>query len=150
LRDLILLAGLALLLAGLAIWMVMSQLGPWPGKPVESEALGPAQTAFIDQTGIRVIRVNVTLGGGGLALRYQVVDPDKAVVIHDDANPPGFVVETTGQLLNRPWHDHAHDGALNPGVTYYEIIKNNGGAVRPGDTVTVLIGPYRLERVVVQ
>jgi hypothetical protein len=148
--DLILLAGLAALLAGLAVWMVISQFDLWPGRSVESDPLGVSQTAFIEKTGIRIIRVNVTLGGGAVTMRYQVVDPDKAVIIHDEENPPGFWAEDSGQFLNIPWHDHSNAGNLHAGVTYYEIIKNSGGAVRPGDTVTVQVGSSSLEHVVVK
>lgn len=146
LQALVLLTSLGLL-ATLALWMILSQYSE--GKPGQSP-IGIPQTAFEDETGVRVIRVALTAGGGMLDLRYQIVDPDKAVIVHDEENPPTIVDEVTGQAISRPWMDHSHDRELHHAVSYYELIMNVGGMIKRGSKVTIIIGDSRLEHVVVQ
>jgi len=136
------------LLAGLALWVIVS-LGIW-GDGFGPEAWVASQRAFAEETGVRVIRVAVIAGGGMLDLRYQVVDPDKAVIVHDQERPPTLVHEATGQAVSRPWHDHSHDTELHSAVTYYELIMNPEGMIQSGDQVSIMIGDSRLEHVVVQ
>jgi hypothetical protein len=109
-----------------------------------------SQTAFTEETGLRIVRVYSTAGGGMIDVRYQVVDPDKAILIHDLENPPALVNETTGQMINRPYHDHSSQTELHTGVTYNELLINQGGVIKPGDLVTLSVGAVRLEHILVQ
>lgn len=153
-RDLWGLIGLAVLvivLVSLALWLLVSQnsmaLGPREGQnPMD----GLSQIAFTAETGIRVVRVNIASGGGIVNLRYQVVDPDKAVIVHAKESPPGIVDEANGQLLNIPFHSHTNSRELRTGTVYSILINNTGGVLKPGSLVTVLVGEARLEHVVVQ
>jgi hypothetical protein len=140
--------GLALL-AALAVWMITSRYIVPGGRPAFSP-LDMPQSAFTEATGVRVTRVAVTAGGGMVDLRYQVIDPDKATVVHDRNRPPAIVDAATGQVVNRPWMQHSHASALRAGVTYYLILVNPGGVIKPGNTVSVVIGDARLEHVPVQ
>lgn len=152
-RDLWGLVGMvaiAVFLTGLALWMILSQytvalprLGLLPEDPLQR------QQAFMEETGIRILHVGLLAGGSMLDLSYQVVDPDKAVIVHDDEYPPGFLVEATGQIINTPYHDHA-DFDAHHAVTYHELIMNPAGVLKPGDKITVLVGQSRLEHIIVQ
>ena len=135
----------------LAIWMAVSQFtltlgGGATQDPLEQDR---AQIAFAEATGIRILRVAIIGNGGMIDLRYQVVDPDKAVVVHDEENPPGFEVEATGQVINTPYHEHSIFDAHHA-VTYNELIMNPAGVLKRGDKISVLVGAARLENVVVQ
>ncbi len=147
--SLVLLVGIAMALVILALWMVISQYTLLPGRSSEQDLLGLSQTAFAEETGVKIVGVSLVMGRGMIDLRYEVVDPDKAVVVHDDEYPPGFMVESTGQIINTPYHEHAAFEA-HVAVTYDEILMNPGGVLKRGDLVTVLIGQSRLEHVVVQ
>src|SRR5262249_38467881 len=92
----------------------------------------------------------VTAGGGLLDLRYQVVDPSKAVAVHEARTPPAIIDERTGLVLNRLLMGHAHHGQLKPAVSYYLIFENTGNWVRPGSEVTVLLGDAQVEHIVVK
>jgi len=150
--DLVLLGALATVLTAVAIWMLASQYAVLPGSGTarDSVAQDTAEANFIEVTGVRVIRVGLASGGGMLDLRYQIVDPDKADVVHDPDNPPMLVDEATGQTVSRPWHDHSHDKDLHFAITYFEILMNPGGVLKPGSMVTVVIGDARLEHVLIQ
>jgi len=112
----------------------------------------PAVSAsgLAERSGVRLIRVAVTGGGGLLDLRYQVVDPSKAVAVHEAETPPAIIDERTGLVLNRLLMGHAHTGQLKPAVSYYLIFENTGNWVRRGSEVTVLLGDAQVEHVVVK
>jgi len=149
--GLILLAGLALLLAGVAVWMLSSQVSLAPlVKSDQGQLDGISQTAFIAETGVQVLRITFTAGGGMLDLRYQVVDPDKAVILHDVDTPPILINEDTGQVLDRPFHEHSSDTVMRTGLTYNELIVNERRIIKPGNRMTLIVGDVRLEHIPVQ
>ncbi|MCB0223881.1 MAG: hypothetical protein KDI02_09340 [Anaerolineae bacterium] len=145
--GLILLVSLVVVLISLAVWMIISQFGPGSGWEQNRQAL--AQAAFEEETGIRIIRVAMTAGGGMIDLQYQVVDPDKALIVHDDEYPPALIEESTGWLFATPFHDHAFR-KLHTAVTYHELITNGDGLLNRDSTVTLTVGEARLEHVRVQ
>lgn len=144
-----LLAALALL-AGMTLWMVVSHYRVTPKGALGQAASDIGQTAFIEKTGIRVTQVALTAGGGMIDVRYQVIDPDKAAIVHDKDRPPTIVDEATGQAMDTPWMAHARKHELHGGVTYFELLLNAEGAIKPGEAVTVVLGGVRLEHVIVQ
>jgi len=146
-REAAVLAGLVLaLLAALAVWMIQSSSGGGGG----GQSPAAAEAAFIEETGIRILRVALVADGGMLDLRYQILDPDKAVVAHDTETPPTLVDDDSGQELKTPFHDHTNDRDFRPGLTYFELILNPQGVIRRGDSISVLMGDARLEHVVVE
>ena len=144
--ELVLLVAVAAALIGLAVWMAFSQFIPtlrnWSSRNTD-------YATFTQETGIRIVGVGLTAGGGIIDLRYQAIDPDKAVIVHDDENPPSFVVEATGQIVNTPYHEHS-DFDAHTAVTYHELIMNPGGVLKRGSEISVLIGESRLEHVIIQ
>lgn len=136
-------------LVALALWMIISNLTRLPNASVAQEPLGVSQTTFTQETGIKLVGVAVVAGGGMLDLRYQVVDPDKAVIVHDDENPPSFIIEATGQVVNTPYHEHSEFEA-HTAVTYHELIMNPAGVIKRGTEISVQVGTSRLQHIVVQ
>ena len=105
---------------------------------------------LLERSGVRVVQVAATGGGGLLDLRFQVVDPDRAAAVHDAETPPALVDERTGGAIAGLFMGHAHLGRLKAGVTYYLVFENPGSLVRRGDRVSVVLGPARLEHVLVR
>ena len=143
-----LLGGLALAV-GAAVWLLASG---FPGG--RAEAKGPsaaAQAAFEEKTGVRLVRVAVTGNGGILDLRYRVIDPDKAPVVHDPSKRPAIVDQKTGQVVGSPlmgmW---MHAARLKPGVVYYQLLVNHKGLVEAGERVSVRLGGVSLRDVLVR
>jgi hypothetical protein len=81
----LLLLAAALLALGL---IALLALRPAP-EPVGSiSEVDPAQVAALQAAwGIRITNVALTGGGGIVDIRFQAVDPDKAIGIHDPENP---------------------------------------------------------------
>lgn len=102
-----------------------------------------AVMAFEAQTGIRVVRLAMTAGGGMVDLQYQVIDPGLAVIVHDDERPLTLTDQRTGIQLATPFHSHAPRN-LHAGATYHFIILNAGGVLRRGRQVDLTIAGFRL------
>ena len=124
------------------------------------EALKRNLTPLEREWGIKVLGIRWTAGGYMLDFRYQVLDPDKAVPLLHRAysTRPHVEVDKSGAVLTVPFTQKA--GSLRSSISSPEQIKvgrnytalfaNPGQHVSPGDTVTVVIGDFRLEKVTVQ
>jgi hypothetical protein len=139
----------------LALWLPQRSSGASNGAsgaaaPPQWQRPAMSASGLAERSGVRLIRVAVTGGGGLLDLRYQVVDPSKAVTVHEAQTPPAIIDERTGLVLNRLLMGHAHHGQLKPAVSYYLIFENTGNWVRRGSEVTVLLGDAQVEHVVVK
>lgn len=145
----------AVFLLSIAIWMMVSQLGGIVFRPAVTNVTEMDQTTFIDQTGVQMTLVAITAGGGMIELRYRVVDPDKAVIVHDEENPP-TIINKKGDELFLTMHvldrntNRAHDEDLHLGVTYNTRIMNAGRLIERGDRVTIRVGNAELKHVPVQ
>src|SRR3990172_2056720 len=124
------------LLATAIFWSQMITRLP-PEEEQEQELI--SQSAFETATGVRIVRVALTAGGGMIDLRYQVIDPQKALIIHDEGNFPAIVDEASGAIINTPWMNHSHSGEYQAGVTYYTLMMNSGGVLSRGSKVTVVL-----------
>ena len=137
----------------LALWLPQrSAAGPTASAAPPPQWQRPAVSAsgLAERSGVRLIRVAVTGGGGLLDLRYQVVDPNKAAAVHEARTPPAIIDERTGLVLSRLLMGHAHSGKLKPAVSYYLIFENTGNWVHHGSEVTVLLGDAQVEHIVVK
>jgi hypothetical protein len=135
----------------LALWLPQRASGGSSAEPPPRwQRPTVSAPGLAQRSGVRLVRVAVTGGGGLLDLRYQVVDPSKAVAVHEAQTPPAIIDERTGLVLNRLLMGHAHHGQLKQAVSYYLIFENTGSWVRRGSEVTVLLGDAQVEHVVVK
>jgi hypothetical protein len=111
-------------------------------------AVSPAGMA--ERSGVRDVHVHVTGDGGLLDVRYEVVDPGKAVLLHDRATPPAVVYEATDTPIEGLLMGHLPHGAAKAGVSSFMLFVNPGNIVHPGDVVSVVLGPARLQHVRVE
>jgi hypothetical protein len=138
-------------IGALMLWLPQRSSGePSVNPPPEWQRPSVSASGLAERSGVRLVRVAVTGGGGLLDLRYKVVDPDKAAAVHEDGTPPAIIDERTGLVLNRLLMGHAHHGELKPAVSYYLVFENTGNWVRRGSKVTVLLGDAQVEHVVVK
>jgi hypothetical protein len=127
--------------AGLSAWAVLRP--PSAAGPTEAE-----MSSFQEQTGIRVIRVALTGGGGLVDLRYQVIDAEKAAVVH--LEPPVLVDEDSGATIDTLFMGHSHGGDPKAGYSYPLLFVNEGGLLQAGGAVSVVVGDWRLEHVILR
>jgi hypothetical protein len=142
---------LLLLVGALAFRVSVAARAPLPPAPP------PASPAIEDRWGIRITQLALTADGGLVDLRYQIIDPDKALPLIEAENanpqeqqpPMALVAEDSGVRITAialmpPHHD------LVAGRTQFLIFHNSQDAIRPGRPVTLAIGDLRLEHIVVQ
>ena len=146
-RSLALLLGMT---AALAVAIGAWAVGPSVLHSSGSEPSAASQSAFEEATGVQLVRITVSAGGGMLDLRYRIMDPDKAAIVHDKKKPPTIVDEATGRSASQSWMPHHGGGEPKFAVTYYELIYNPDGIIKRGDRVTLVIGDTRLAHVIVQ
>ncbi|MCP3988966.1 MAG: hypothetical protein GY724_07820 [Actinomycetia bacterium] len=140
---------LAIGAAVVIVWALIA--GPLASEELPdrvAEAQLVTDEEFIAVAGAELVFIAETANGGMLDVRYRVIDPDKALVFHDETLPLGIYRD--GVLLERPFHEHSHDVELHQAVVYNELIVNLNNALHRGDVVTVVVGPYRLENVLIQ
>lgn len=140
-----LLAVAFVLLAGLIAWLAFSRL-VWSARQEREQN---ARMAFEDQTGVRVLRIALTAGGGMVDLQYLVLDPDRALALHDSENPPLLVDQASGIALSTSFHSH-NARELKAALTYHMLIMNSGGILERGKRVTLKVGEAALEELVVE
>jgi hypothetical protein len=138
-------------IGALALWLPQRSNGePSAVPPPQWQRPTVSDSGLAERSGVRLIQVAVTGGGGLLDLRYQVIDPSKAVTVHEAQTPPAIIDERTGLVLDRLLMGHAHHGQLKAAVSYYLIFENTGNWVRRGSEVTVLLGDAEVKHVVIK
>jgi len=106
------------------------------------------------QWGVEVMFVRQTAAGYMLEFRYKVLDADKAKALFERQTKPVLTHAESGAKLIVP--TPAKTGALrnsNPpkdGNTYWMFFANPGKLVQPGDTVSIEIGDFLLEDLIVK
>lgn len=103
--------------------------------------------------GVEVVSVRLAAAGHMVDFRYRVVDPEKARPLFARRNKPQLVEEATGRSLTVA--STAKTGPLRSsndpiaGRTYF-IFFGNPGDVKAGSRVSVAIGDFRAENLLVE
>ncbi len=121
-------------------------------------AVGPTQKSVeedLQETwGIEVTQLHLSAAGHMVDFRYRVLDAQKAETLFVRANKPYLIDQKSEKLLSVP-----SMGKIGPLRTsnmpqedriYWMFFGNHGGLVQSGDKVTVVIGDFRAENLVVQ
>jgi len=141
---------LAMLIAGGALLFVHST-----PAVADEQASHPRKNTFMKREwGIEIMYVRQTAGGYMLEFRYKVVDAEKAKALFERQTKPMLTHTRTGAKLIVP--TPAKTGALrNSNLpkddhTYWMFFANPGQLVKPGEQVSVQIGDFLAEKLVVQ
>ena len=109
-----------------------------------------------DEWGVALQGMRLTSAGFMLDFRFRVLDADKALPLFDHRIKPYIVAERSNIKLPVPMA--AKVGAFRPtnrgrnikaDKTYYMIFGNPDRHVKAGETVTVAIGDFRVENLMV-
>ena len=137
-----------------------SQSADQKAKPVgtrpryqPSRFAGRAGTYYRMVWGIDELSVKSAEAGEVIRFTYQVLDPDKAKMLNDKKIEPSLIDEQAQVKLIVPQMDKV--GKLRQtsdpvtGRTYWMLFSNKGGHVKRGDHVSVVIGKFRADGLVV-
>ena len=106
-----------------------------------------------DQWGIELTAVRVTAAGHMVDFRYRVLDADKAAPLFKRKTKPYLIHQASGKVLAVP--NTAKVGSLrNTNIPQqgriYWMFFGNKGLVKSGDKVSVVIGDFKVENLVVE
>ena len=108
-----------------------------------------------EKHGVRVIGIRRTAANYMLDFRYRILDKHKVAELMDRKIKPQLLVEKNGAILMVPVTSKL--GPLRQSAkfakenkNYFMFFANPGRSVKPGDLVTVTIGDFKKEHIVVQ
>jgi hypothetical protein len=106
------------------------------------------------QWGVKVLRISLSAEGYMLDFRYRVLNPEKAMPLFDRKIKPVLVDDATGATFAVP--EPPKVGALRTtrpptaDRNYFIIFANPGRYIKKGNKVTVVIGDFKAENLVVE
>jgi len=115
---------------------------------------GDEHRGIEEQWGIEITSLRLSANGHMLDYRYRVLDAAKASDLFKRQIKPYLIHQPTGKVLAVP--ETAKLGPLRnsnipqEGRIYWMFFGNAGKIVQPGDKVTVVIGKFRVEDIVVE
>lgn len=135
--------------------VIMSGCATTPGENAGELSAVQGQPAGMEQQwGIRILRIALTAEGNMLDFRYRVIDAEKAAPLFSRQHKAYLVDEATGAKFLVP--ESPKVGALRttrepkPDRNYFIIFVNPGRYIKKGNKVTVVIGDFKAEHLVVE
>ncbi|MHB8808429.1 MAG: hypothetical protein ACYC9M_00245 [Desulfobulbaceae bacterium] len=107
-----------------------------------------------EQWGIEITSLRMTAGGHMIDFRYRVLDAKKAETLFVRENKPYLIDEASQKVLSVPTTAKIGplrtSGDFKEGSIYWMFFGNIPGLVKSGSKVTVVIGDFLAENLVVQ
>lgn len=104
--------------------------------------------------GVEGLKVSSTASGNLIRFSYKVVDPAKAKALGDKGATPYLIGERSRAVLQVPVMDKVgalrQAGSAKPGHEYWMTFSNKGNLVKPGDRVSVVIGSFHADGLIVE
>lgn len=109
---------------------------------------------YANRWGVDMMSVKAVDSGMLIRFNYRVLDASKAQALNDKKTPPYLYdnlahvklvvpsLEKVGELRDK--------GTPEPGKVYWMVFSNKGNFVKPGHHVSVEIGKFRVDGLVVQ
>ena len=131
--------------------------GPTSAEGRSPQPAGVETSSIQDRWGIEIIRIRLSAAGNMLDFRYRVIEPDKAHPILDFKVKPYLIDQKSGakfQVPNPPkvgsLRQTSRSGRPQANRIYFILFSNPGRSVQVGDKVTVVVGDFRAEDLIVQ
>jgi hypothetical protein len=107
-----------------------------------------------EKWGVKVVGVRLTAGNHMLDFRYRVTDPEKAWQLTQKKTERYLIQQTTGNKFHVPTTrlGPLRQSAVKPATDrdYIILFANTGQAIKAGDKVTVVMGDFKAENLVVE
>ncbi len=123
-----------------------------PGKAARNWA--SREGDYIRKTwGIEIIGVHPIASGSMLEFRYHVIDPVKSKLLTDKTQKPLLYDEASNATLSVPTMDKVGEvrqtAAQEANRTYFMVFGNPGKIVKPGNRVSIIVGKFRADGIIV-
>ena len=143
--------------AVLCLCMALTVTGVFAGTPEAAPSVDQQKKMSIEeQWGVKIESLRISAAGNLLDFRYRIIDPEKATHLVDRRNKAYMIDQASGKVLSVP--TTAKVGPLRQTVRYglpkkdriYFILFGNPHVMKSGDKVTVVIGDFTAENIVVE
>ena len=122
-------------------------------KSMHQTSNTPAPVNMKHRWGVEPVALRLIGGDHFIDFRYRVLDPDKAVVLLKRNNKPYLIDEATGKVHTVPMTKLGpmRASAVKPKAdrNYTVIFGNSQKIIKRGSKVTVVIGDFRAEHLIV-
>ncbi|HEV3104411.1 MAG TPA: hypothetical protein VGZ01_01800 [Trinickia sp.] len=128
-------------------------------KPAGSPYLPVSLTRHAKQyygmmRGVDNLSVRRTASGNLIRFSYRVTDPVAAQVLVDKRAPAYLYAEASHTVLEVPVMDKIgqlrQTGQLEVGQAYWMVFSNKGNPIKAGDRVSVWVGTYHIDGLLVE
>ncbi len=112
------------------------------------------QTDAEESCGLKVVAVRLTSAGGLVDFRYRVIDPEKVSPFLSRNAKPYLIDEASGAKLSVPNMPKVGSlrakGKPETDRVYFILFGNSRGLVKKGSRVSVVVGDFKVENLVVE
>ncbi|MGH8314972.1 MAG: hypothetical protein ACRETU_07455 [Steroidobacterales bacterium] len=104
--------------------------------------------------GVDQLSTKLAESGQLVRFSYRVIDTTKAALLHDKAASPQLLDEKAHAVLQVPNMEKVgplrQATAPEAGKSYWMVFSNKGGHVKAGHRVSIVIGSFRVDGLIVQ
>ena len=119
-----------------------------PGMPAS------ARNYYVTTWGVDQLSVKLAESGQLVRFSYRVMDAAKASALNEKTASPALLDEKVHAVLQVPTMEKVgqlrQSGPPENGKSYWMVFSNKGNLVKPGHRVSVVVGPVRVDGLVVQ
>ncbi len=140
-----------------AVVTILVLFGGCSDSPIENDSNSTEQTQLTveQEWGVEIVSMRLSSAGHMLDFRYKVIDPDKAARIASRKVKAILIDQETGTRFavpNPPKIGPLRQTSikLKQGKTYFVLFTNPGRFIKQGNKVTVQIGNFVAQDIVVQ
>ena len=125
-----------------------------PGRHPSAGLPASARKIYEMTWGVDSLSVQMVESGQLVRFSYRVTDATKAQALNDKASSPSLLDEKAHAVLQVPNMEKVgplrQSTPAEVGKSYWMVFSNKGGHVKQGHLVSVVIGQFRVDRLVVQ
>ena len=137
--------------------LVLVSLAATLGLAAANTTEPPAeQLELVEQWGIEIVSLRQSAAGMLIDLRYRVIDPDKAMIFLDRTEDAYLTDQDTGMTVEvpvgkvGPMRQTLRAGKPIADRIYFMLFSNPGRSIEPGSKVTIVIGDFKVEDLVLE
>lgn len=144
--------------SSIIILCVYLALSPWSASYTlaqnEKPSVPPPGMSMEERWGVKPLTVRITAEGFFVDFRYRIIDAEKAAPLFSPKIKPLLISENTGAVMAVPSVPKV--GSMRStrkplqGRNYAILFANPNNHIKPGHKVTVVIGDYRAEHLIVE
>jgi hypothetical protein len=130
---------------------------PSSTKPARREGPGITESArkiYELQWGVNRMSAQLAESGQLVRFSYQVTDAAKAAILNDKASSPYLLDEKAHAVLQVPTMEKVgplrQSNSPENGKSYWMVFSNKGYIVKPGHQVSIVVGHFRVDKLIVE